>query len=490
MVRTRINKILIIGLEFSLLCYAMETGVTEKVILCDQGKDQIKHLQCSAGTTVFPNFFTVGSTCNSGNNYETCLSNVKRNFQIDCFDKNNCTLSSKILSENECQEKPKYLNVFFQCKSWVWHHFDHQPTNVYTCANRLPEIQCPLLKLYYVHIIRVQLINDDECETKETGPDCASNRLRQLCDKKWRCESDTSRDPCLFNYRYASLSYWCKDPAVTFGTIKTPTDNPSYSSSDNEIEIQTSTIKYNDLPAIYMDNDGRVIFFDQSSQTENYICSTGWDEVAARVFCQSINHTWIGNATVGDKKISDYLIVPISFNCYGNETNLFSCNLISGEKTCMTSKVAVAKCCQDTGGLNECVITSSSHETSADVTDYSTIGLSVGVPVAIVAVICILVIVVFIRRRYVRESSDRKFQNFMEKDKNETDSPYALSVEGVYDKTNERRHVVNDTDVYSRTVDTVYDSAEQQTRPNRKEETYDHVFGQKTDNDNDQTTKI
>lgn len=63
----------------------------------------------------------------------------------------------------------------------------------------------------------------------------------------------------------------------------------------------------------------------------------------------------------------------------------------------------------------------------------------------------------------------------------DSQSPYALSEEGVYDKTNERRHVVNDTDAYSRTVDTVYDSAEQNTRLDSKEETYDHVFGQKTE---------
>ncbi|VDI68221.1 Hypothetical predicted protein [Mytilus galloprovincialis] len=63
----------------------------------------------------------------------------------------------------------------------------------------------------------------------------------------------------------------------------------------------------------------------------------------------------------------------------------------------------------------------------------------------------------------------------------DTQSPYSLSEGGVYDQSNERRHVVTNTDVYSHAVDTVYDSSEQHKRQDRREEIYDHVCGQKTD---------
>lgn len=71
----------------------------------------------------------------------------------------------------------------------------------------------------------------------------------------------------------------------------------------------------------------------------------------------------------------------------------------------------------------------------------------------------------------------------------DTQSPYALSEEGVYDKANGKRHVVKDTAIYSRAIDTVYDSPEQHTRQERKEGTYDHVFGQKNEDGYNVTTR-
>lgn len=68
-------------------------------------------------------------------------------------------------------------------------------------------------------------------------------------------------------------------------------------------------------------------------------------------------------------------------------------------------------------------------------------------------------------------------------------SLYALSEEGVYDKANEKRHVVNDTAVYSRAIDTMYDSTDQHNIQESKEGTYDHVFGQKTEDQYDITTR-
>lgn len=124
--------------------------------------------------------------------------------------------------------------------------------------------------------------------------------------------------------------------------------------------------------------------------------------------------------------------------------------------------------------------------------------------------------------RYIRKNADRKFSNFMSKhtDDNyfsqqdialpkyptnkrtlysqatsntntqgteygqgysqsfeDTHSPYALSEEEVYDKANKRRHIVKERAIYSRAIDTVYDSTKQHTRQARKDGTYDHVFG-------------
>ncbi|CAC5358897.1 unnamed protein product [Mytilus coruscus] len=277
-------------------------------------------------------------------------------------------------------------------------------------------------------------------------------------------------------------------------------------------EVETTTVKaekatseYDKQPVLSLDDDNRVQFYQLSSNQTRYLCSSGWDDFAAGVLCKSFNRTWIGNATLVDK-LPDIMIAPISLHCGGLEPNLFSCNFTVDEIGCNTTKVAGAICCE---------------------------GVAVGVPVAIIGMVCIIIAVVFIRRRCIRKNSDKKFSNFMSNatddnylgqqdialpqyptnnkvlyshnsNKNttqnddgqdyshpskDTESPYALSEEGVYDKTNERRHVVKDTDIYSRTVDTVYDSSEQHMRQDRKEETYDHVFGQKTEDDYDQTTR-
>ncbi|CAG2192316.1 unnamed protein product [Mytilus edulis] len=232
---------------------------------------------------------------------------------------------------------------------------------------------------------------------------------------------------------------------------------------------------------------------------------------------------------------TDRMILPYSLHCGGHESSLLACNNTKEENGCNKNYSSFgAICCQGTAKPGECV-TNPSNKLASVKSGLPILGIAVGVPVGIIGMICIIVTVVLIRRRCTRENSDKKFSNFMsnateenylgqqdialpqyptnnkvlysqvqkhdtDTTKNEdgqdcshpskdTESPYALSEEGVYDKTNDRRHVVNDTDMYSRTVDTVYDSAEQHMKEDRKEETYDHFFGEKTEDNYDQTTR-
>ncbi|XP_063446707.1 uncharacterized protein LOC134726235 [Mytilus trossulus] len=129
-------------------------------------------------------------------------------------------------------------------------------------------------------------------------------------------------------------------------------------------------------------------------------------------------------------------------------------------------------------------------------------GVAVGISVAVIVLVCIIAVTVFIRRRYIRKTTvdnaldqqgiapseytidDKILYSQVSKSikhnaSEDTQSPYFLSEKELYDHTNERRHVVTNTDVYSHAVDTVYDSSEQHTRQDRREEIYDHVFGQK-----------
>ncbi|VDI76408.1 Hypothetical predicted protein [Mytilus galloprovincialis] len=282
-----------------------------------------------------------------------------------------------------------------------------------------------------------------------------------------------------------------------------------------------------------LDDNHRVEIYQHSLNRKLYLCSYGWDDNAAAVLCRSLNKTWIGSATTVDKLIN-MQILPYSLHCGGHESSLLACNNTKEENGCNKTTVAGAICCQGTAKPGECV-TNPSNKLASVKSGLPILGIAVGVPVGIIGMICIIVTVVLIRRRCTRENSDKKFSNFMsnatednylgqqdialpqypsnnkvlysqvqkhdtDTTKNEdgqdcshpskdTESPYALSEEGVYDKTDDRRHVVNDTDMYSRTVDTVYDSAEQHIKEERKEETYDHFFGEKTEDYYDQTTR-
>ncbi|VDI24293.1 Hypothetical predicted protein [Mytilus galloprovincialis] len=68
------------------------------------------------------------------------------------------------------------------------------------------------------------------------------------------------------------------------------------------------------------------------------------------------------------------------------------------------------------------------------------------------------------------------------------DDPYDISVEGVYDQSENNRHKELEVDIYNHAVDTFYDSGSHKRNDKGIEDTYDHFFGQKTDDDYDVST--
>ncbi|CAC5419476.1 unnamed protein product [Mytilus coruscus] len=60
---------------------------------------------------------------------------------------------------------------------------------------------------------------------------------------------------------------------------------------------------------------------------------------------------------------------------------------------------------------------------------------------------------------------------------------YALSPEGTYDHSGITRHHKDQDTIYANTVDNVYNSASRGLNMDRKEDTYDHFFGQETEDE-------
>ncbi|XP_071133039.1 uncharacterized protein [Mytilus edulis] len=65
---------------------------------------------------------------------------------------------------------------------------------------------------------------------------------------------------------------------------------------------------------------------------------------------------------------------------------------------------------------------------------------------------------------------------------------YALSEEGVYDHSGNNRHKESDVNIYNHAVDTIYDSGSHKRNDEGRDDTYDHFFGQKTEDDYDIST--
>ncbi|CAC5398275.1 unnamed protein product [Mytilus coruscus] len=497
MVKIRIN----ILYEFFVLVEAIE-GVT--LTLCEHSVPGYKSVTCQGDEVIkLKKIIYSEFPCQTASNSHICHSNITTYVNENCLGQNNCTLQTDILSEDSCQRAPRHLVVNFDCSRNGW--FGKYPVTVHTCSNSLAEVTCP--SGYHIHIKSVKSYDDQiGCDRMDTG--CAKRNLKSLCNEKRRCSPDATKVLCLFHERFASISSVCSDHEFNTTTIP----------------VASVTSEHDKLSVLSLDDDHRVEIYEHALNRNLYLCSSGWDDFGASVLCKSFNRTWIGNATIVDK-LSNITIAPFSLQCGGLESSLFSCNYTENENDCNTTKVAGAICWEGTNKLSK----------AKPGTRTSTLVVAVGVSVGFIGMVSIIIVVVFIRRRYIRENSDRKFSNFMsnttddnylgqqdialpqyptnnkvlysqvpnsntdmtkKEDSQEysypskdTESPYALSEEGVYDKTNERRHVVKDTDVYSRTVDTVYDSSEQHMRQERKEETYDHVFGQKTEDIYDQTTR-
>ncbi|CAC5410565.1 unnamed protein product [Mytilus coruscus] len=512
--------------EILFLAKAIEKS---KVTLCENSEQRYKNLTCPENNTISWKSIIYGeSPCQDANNKRICLLNIDTYFNDHCLGQNNCTLPIDILSNNSCQPPPRRLKVKFKCAIDWWP--DNYRGYVDTCANSLAQVKC---SSGFIRIQNVKSYSDaGRCD--EMKKDCVKNHIKHLCDYPRSCSKDTTKDSCLFHKRFATIDYVCKSPSDPEVTESIPG-----TTSDHELDMTTistsNTITESDRQTVLkLDDNHRLEIYQHSLNRKLYLCSLGWDDNDAGVLCKSLNKTWIGNATFVNKLL-DIPTLPNSLNCDGHESSLLACNFTEDENGCNTTTVAGAVCCQGTGIPGECVKNPSYDKLASVKSGFPTLGVAVGVPVGIIGIICIIVAVVFIRRRCIREHSDKTFSNFMNNTTDENysgqqdialpqyptnnkvlysqvpnrntdtiknedgqdnshpskdpESPYTLSEEGVYDKTNERRHVVNDTDMYSRTVDTVYDSAEQHMKQDRKEETYDHVFGQKTEDYYDQTTR-
>ncbi|XP_052070136.1 uncharacterized protein LOC127708960 [Mytilus californianus] len=104
----------------------------------------------------------------------------------------------------------------------------------------------------------------------------------------------------------------------------------------------------------------------------------------------------------------DLQTAPYYMQCGGLETSLFDCNYTTDVKGCNITQVAGAICCQGTDKPGECFMNLSPNQVSFE---FSTLGLAVGIPAACIAVVCIIVVIVFIRRRSMESNCDKKNRN-------------------------------------------------------------------------------
>ncbi|CAC5410580.1 unnamed protein product [Mytilus coruscus] len=415
MAKIRIYNVLLFVLEYTVLFVSVET---ETLKLCENSKPGL--VNCPGDEKISLTKITYGELlCQDESNNNICHSNVKTYFNDHCLGQNNCTLPIEILYNNSCQKPPRRLKVIFECSRGFWWRNRH-PDPVYICANSLTDVKCP--SKYHIHIENAHSYSESSiCDSMNNK--CAINKFEHLCDEKQRCSPDTSKTSCLFHRRFATIQYTCNrsnDYSVTPTIPNTSSDHEHDTTTTSAANV---TSENHELSELSLDNDHRVVIYQHSFNATQYVCSHGWDDNDAAVLCKYLNRTWTGNSTVVDK-LPDIPIAPYSLNCDGLELSLFECNYTEDTTSCNTTKVAGAVCCQGTDRQGHCVTNPSPQKVSTVKPGSSTLGIAVGIPVAIIVVVCVILVIAFFRRRYIRKDSDRKFSNFMSKSTDHADDDY------------------------------------------------------------------
>ncbi|CAG2256519.1 unnamed protein product [Mytilus edulis] len=162
--------------------------------------------------------------------------------------------------------------------------------------------------------------------------------------------------------------------------------------------VTNDTFKYPELPVYDFDKDHRVIVYQPSLTGMYHLCSHGWDDNDATVFCKYLNRTWIGSSTVVDKLI-DIPIAPYSLHCDGLEVSLFECNYTEDTTSCNTTKVAGAVCCQGKDRLGQCVTNPSPRNESQESFTLASIHVTIMSPLIVTIVAALLIILIVCYRR-------------------------------------------------------------------------------------------
>lgn len=89
--------------------------------------------------------------------------------------------------------------------------FDKYPTTVYTCVNSLGRVNCP--SWYHIRIINVNSYSYGS-GSDIMDPVCARNNLETLCNNRRWCSSYRNKYTCLYDKRFASISYFCSSKHI------------------------------------------------------------------------------------------------------------------------------------------------------------------------------------------------------------------------------------------------------------------------------------
>lgn len=106
-----------------------------------------------------------------------------------------------------------FADQFLYLSSGGWWRGSRHPSPVETCANTLTEVNCP--SSYHIHFKRATIHSTtSNCDIINT--DCASTRLKGLCNEKRSCISDETKTSCLYHKRFARIQYACQGKHDTY----------------------------------------------------------------------------------------------------------------------------------------------------------------------------------------------------------------------------------------------------------------------------------
>ncbi|XP_076073880.1 uncharacterized protein LOC143045327 [Mytilus galloprovincialis] len=489
-------------------------------------------LQCHENKTIDINYvvwYSWQSKCRSA--FEGNCNTGRKLIEEKCNSNKTCTLVGNDF--NSCSKQHRHVDVKVYCTGW-WPYSHYTYTKHVEVCGSLAEMYCGY---YYaiskIDILKIEFI--DECEVGREVSNCITKTFRRCIGYRSCGNIRLNNRKCFYLAPRSIIDYSCKEETTGLSTTTVNNRNhgiiPTADVPQRTIAVDiTKPPKSDKIEWILdLDKDARLLVINKKRNLTYSLCANNWTNEYAIIVCRHLKRSDNGIAGVIPRN-SNLSRIAYGLDCPVNITNPFECkpdNTNASRKICNFTGDASVRCYNDTdshfsvktgiivGGIlgfvfvlviivvfilcrrrkNKKVNKRTGYETRENTSAYDKPSnmnnqsatanyhrendmhdtgeqerVTLTIPTTPEAATQLDGGQYFVLDPGAT-GFNRSNTNYSEKD-NETQ--YATSSDGVYDVTNERRHIEKDEiNIYSHTVDDVYDTSANDRRGKERDNSYD-----------------